>query len=127
MERKTQETGRARFDRMLPMVEASSRGLRAHAMLYPLLAGITDTPEQIDRLGRFAVDASIRQHSDIKRLQLLLYPSGLLCGDEARVQSDYEGMVGLGKSSAGRVQGPFGTPPRAGQARRRRELHGRSS
>ena len=43
-------------DRMLAMVEAAARGLRTYAMLCPLLPGIADSPEQIDKLVRFAVD-----------------------------------------------------------------------
>ena len=43
-------------DRMLAMTEAAARGLRTYGMLCPLLPGVADSPEQIDRLVRFAVD-----------------------------------------------------------------------
>jgi DNA repair photolyase len=43
-------------DRMLMMVEAAARGLRTYAMLCPLLPGIADSPETVDRLVKFAVD-----------------------------------------------------------------------
>jgi DNA repair photolyase len=43
-------------DRMLAMTEAAARGLRTYGMLCPLLPSVADSPEQIDRLVRFAVD-----------------------------------------------------------------------
>ena len=43
-------------DRMLSMVEAAARGLRTYAMLCPLLPGIADSQEDIERLVKFAVD-----------------------------------------------------------------------
>ena len=43
-------------DRMLAMTEAAARGFRTYGMLCPLLPGVADSPEQIDRLVRFAVD-----------------------------------------------------------------------
>ena len=43
-------------DRTLAMTEAAARGLRTYAMLCPLLPGIADSPELIDRMVRFAVD-----------------------------------------------------------------------
>lgn len=43
-------------ERMLAMTEAAARGLRTYGMLCPLLPGVADSPEQIDRLVRFAVD-----------------------------------------------------------------------
>lgn len=41
---------------MLAMVEAAARGLRTYAMLCPLLPGIADSQEDIERLVKFAVD-----------------------------------------------------------------------
>ncbi|MEI8194497.1 MAG: radical SAM protein [Phycisphaerae bacterium] len=43
-------------ERMLALLEARARGLRTYAMLCPLLPGIADAPEQIDRLVQFARD-----------------------------------------------------------------------
>jgi DNA repair photolyase len=43
-------------DRMLAMVEAAARGLRTYAMFCPLLPGIADSQEDIQRLVKFAVD-----------------------------------------------------------------------
>jgi DNA repair photolyase len=43
-------------DRMLAVVEAAARGLRTYAMFCPLLPGIADSPEAVDRLIKFAVD-----------------------------------------------------------------------
>jgi DNA repair photolyase len=43
-------------DRTLAMIEATARGLRTYAMLCPLLPGIADSPDQIDRLVRLAVE-----------------------------------------------------------------------
>lgn len=43
-------------DRMLTMVEAAARGLRTYAMFRPLLPGIANAPEDIERLVKFAVD-----------------------------------------------------------------------
>jgi DNA repair photolyase len=43
-------------DRMLVMVEAAARRLRTYAMFCPLLPGIADAPDQIDRLVKFGVD-----------------------------------------------------------------------
>ena len=141
-------------DRMLAMVEAAARGLRTYAMFCPLLPGIGDSPETIDRLIKFAVDcraeeifvepvnprgpglrlceealeqkgfpkeakaiAAIRQrtrwsnyvaelvskvqravrtHSDVSKLRFLLYPSGLLPKDKARIERDDAGVVWLG-------------------------------
>jgi len=141
-------------DRMLAMVEAAARGLRTYAMFCPLLPGIADSPETIDRLVRFAVDCraeeifvepvnprgpglrlcqealeqnacpaeaeairrirqkanwskyvadliaktqlAIRNHFDISKLRFLLYPSGLLAEDRARIERDDAGVVWLG-------------------------------
>jgi DNA repair photolyase len=43
-------------NRMLAMVEAAARGLRTYGMLCPLLPGIIDSQEDIERLVEFAVD-----------------------------------------------------------------------
>lgn len=43
-------------DRAATMIEAAARGLRTYAMLCPLLPGIADSPEQIDRLVKLAVE-----------------------------------------------------------------------
>jgi len=43
-------------DRVLAMVEATARGLRTYGMLCPLLPGIADAPDQIDRLVKLAVE-----------------------------------------------------------------------
>jgi DNA repair photolyase len=43
-------------DRLGAMVEAAARGLRTYAMLCPLLPGIADAPDQIDRLVRLAIE-----------------------------------------------------------------------
>ena len=48
-------------DRMLAMTEAAARGLRTYGMLCPLLPGVADSPEQIDRLVRFAVDCHVEE------------------------------------------------------------------
>ena len=47
--------------RMLAMVEAAARGLRTYAMFCPLFPGIADSPEQIDRLIKFAVDCKAEE------------------------------------------------------------------
>jgi len=46
-------------DRMLALEEAAARGLRTYAMLCPLLPGIADDPEQVDRMVRFAADRRV--------------------------------------------------------------------
>jgi DNA repair photolyase len=46
-------------------------------------------------LGR--LQQSMRQHSDIRKLRFLLYPSRLLPEDEARIRADDAGVVWLGK------------------------------
>jgi DNA repair photolyase len=43
-------------ERMLALVEGAARGLRTYAMFCPLLPGIADSQEDIDRLIKFAVD-----------------------------------------------------------------------
>jgi DNA repair photolyase len=43
-------------DRMLALIEAAARGLRTYAMFCPLLPGIADSPETVDRFIKFAVD-----------------------------------------------------------------------
>ena len=43
-------------DRTLTMIEAAARGLRTYAMFCPLLPGIADSPDQIDRLVKLAVE-----------------------------------------------------------------------
>ena len=48
-------------ERMLAMTEAVARGLRTYGMLCPLLPGVADSPEQIDRLVRFAVDCRVEE------------------------------------------------------------------
>jgi len=48
-------------DRMLAMVEAAARGLRTYAMLCPLLPGIADSQEDIERLVKFAVDCRVEE------------------------------------------------------------------
>lgn len=48
-------------ERMLAMTEAAARGLRTYGMLCPLLPGVADSPEQIDRLVRFAVDCRVEE------------------------------------------------------------------
>jgi DNA repair photolyase len=141
-------------DRMLAMVEAAARGLRTYAMFCPLLPGIADSQEDIERLIKFAVDCraeeifvepvnprgpglrlcqealeqngfteqakviaairhrthwssyvaelvskvqrAVRRHSDISKLRFLLYPSGLLPEDKARIKGDDAGVVWLG-------------------------------
>ncbi len=48
-------------DRMAVLREASARGLRTYAMLCPLLPGVADAPEQIDRMVRFAVECGCEE------------------------------------------------------------------
>jgi DNA repair photolyase len=48
-------------ERMLAMTEAAARGLRTYGMFCPLLPGVADSPEQIDRLVRFAVDCRVEE------------------------------------------------------------------
>lgn len=48
-------------ERMLVMTEAAARGLRTYGMLCPLLPGVADSPEQIDRLVKFAVDCRVEE------------------------------------------------------------------
>ncbi len=48
-------------DRMAAIAEAAARGLRAYAMLCPLLPGIANLPEQIDELVKFAVDCKAEE------------------------------------------------------------------
>jgi DNA repair photolyase len=48
-------------ERMLALVEAAARGLRTYAMFCPLLPGIADAPEQVDRLIQFAVDCKVEE------------------------------------------------------------------
>jgi DNA repair photolyase len=43
-------------DRMLALVEAAARGLRTFGMLCPLLPGIADSQDTIERMVKFAVD-----------------------------------------------------------------------
>jgi DNA repair photolyase len=141
-------------DRMLALVEASARGLRTFGMLCPLLPGIADAQDDVDRLVKFVVDCraeeifvepvnprgpglrlcqealeqkgfarqakmiaairhrplwsqyvvelvskvqqAVRKYSDISKLRFLLYPSGLLPEDRARVERDDAGVVWLG-------------------------------
>ncbi len=47
--------------RMAAMVEARARGLRTYAMLCPLLPGVADSPEQVDRLVRFATECGAEE------------------------------------------------------------------
>ena len=143
-------------DRMLALVEVAARGLRTFAMLCPLLPGIADSQDAVERMVKFAVDcraegifaepvnprgpglrlcqealeqngftkeaeaiAAIRQRarwsryvtelvsrvqqavrtqSDISKLRFLLYPSGLLPQDRARIERDDAGVIWLGKT-----------------------------
>lgn len=48
-------------ERTLAMTEAAHLGLRTYAMLCPLLPGIADSPEQIDRLVKFAADCKAEE------------------------------------------------------------------
>ena len=48
-------------DRMLALTEAAARGFRTYAMLCPLLPGIADTAECIDRLIKFAADCRVEE------------------------------------------------------------------
>jgi len=48
-------------DRMLALVEAAARGFRTYAMFCPLMPGIANSPEQIDRLIRFAADCKVEE------------------------------------------------------------------
>ena len=48
-------------ERMAATVEAAARGLRTYAMFCPLLPGIADTPDQIDRLVKFATDCRVEE------------------------------------------------------------------
>ncbi len=48
-------------ERMATMVEAAARGLRTYAMLCPLLPGIAASPDQIERLVKFAVDCKVEE------------------------------------------------------------------
>lgn len=48
-------------NRMLAMTEAAARGLRTYGMLCPLLPGVADSPEDIDRLVQFAVDCRVEE------------------------------------------------------------------
>jgi len=162
-------------DRMLTMVEVAARGLRTYGMFCPLLPGIADSQEDIDRLIKFAVDCraeeifvepvnprgpglrlcqetleqngfakqaeaiaairhraywsryvaelvskvqqAVRKQSDIAKLRFLLYPSGLLPEDTARIQQgDNAGVVWLGENvtaASGQHRMPL-VVPRAG-------------
>jgi DNA repair photolyase len=141
-------------ERMLALVEAAARGLGTYAMFCPLLPGIADSQEDIDRLIKFAMDCraeeifvepvnprgpglrlcqealeqngfarqakaiaairhralwsqyvaelvskvqqAVRKQSDISKLRLLLYRSGLLPQNRAEIQRDDAGVVWLG-------------------------------
>ncbi len=141
-------------DRMLALVEAAAQGLRTFGMLCPLLPGIADSEDDIERLVKFVVDCraeeifvepvnprgpglrlcqealeqkgfarqakmiatirhrplwsqyavelvskvqqAVRMYSDISKLRFLLYPSGLLPEDRARIEQDDAGVVWLG-------------------------------
>jgi DNA repair photolyase len=72
-------------ERMLAMVEASTLGLRTFAMLCPLMPGIADSPEQIDRLVQFVVEIGAEEifvepvnprGPGLKRCQELLETAG---------------------------------------------------
>jgi DNA repair photolyase len=74
-------------DRMLAMVEARTLGLRTYAMLCPLMPGISDSPEQVDRLVHFAVEVGAEEifvepvnprGPGLKRCQELLEKAGYM-------------------------------------------------
>jgi DNA repair photolyase len=46
---------------MAALATASLAGLRTYAMFCPLLPGIADSPEQIDRLVKFAADCPVEE------------------------------------------------------------------
>jgi len=46
------------------------------------------------------VQNAVREHSDITKLRFLLYPSGLLPEDRARIKQDDAGVVWLGRQAA---------------------------
>jgi len=48
-------------ERMLAMVEAAARGLRTYARLCPLLPGIADSQDAIERMVKFAVDCRVEE------------------------------------------------------------------
>jgi DNA repair photolyase len=48
-------------ERLLVMVEAAARGFRTYGMFCPLLPGIADAPDQIDKLVKFAVDCRVEE------------------------------------------------------------------
>jgi DNA repair photolyase len=48
-------------ERMATMRLAATMGLRTYGMLCPLLPGIADSPEQIDRLVQFAVECNAEE------------------------------------------------------------------
>ena len=48
-------------ERMLAMTEAAARGLRTYAMLCPLLPGIADSPEQIEKMIQFAIECGVEE------------------------------------------------------------------
>jgi len=49
------------------------------------------------------VQTAVRQHSAIRKLRFLLYPSGLAAGDAERIRLDDEGVVWLTKGAPPRV------------------------
>lgn len=48
-------------ERMLAMVEAAARGLRVYGMLCPILPGVADSPQDIDRLVKFVTDCGAEE------------------------------------------------------------------
>ena len=55
------EVALARAFRWQKMIEAAARGLPTYAMLCPLLPGIADSPEQVERMVRFAVSCGAEE------------------------------------------------------------------
>jgi DNA repair photolyase len=49
------------LERMDSLAKAARRGLRTYAMFCPLLPGISDSPDQVDELVRFAVSAKAEE------------------------------------------------------------------
>ncbi len=47
-----------------------------------------------------SVQQSVRTHTDIAKLRILLYPSGLAPEDEVRIRRDDAGVIWLGKDAA---------------------------
>ena len=59
--------------------------------------GLGKSEEVRRTLDIATIQQSVRTHSDINKLRFLLYPSGLMEEDEARIRKGDAGVVWLGK------------------------------